>query len=147
METLRAIWFVIFAATVGPLLAKLNTLYADIGQGPYAYVFFQALMMMALWLAYLGVKKPIPATIFFSRHSWQCGLLIGSVSAILVLMKVFTFYYIDNPAYLPALMCLDSVMILGFYRLRGLKREGDIISGLGVVACAALLIVLKAQIR
>lgn len=147
MEALRAVWFVLFAATVGPMFSKAVTAHADVGQGPYAYVFFQALMMMALWAVYLAIKKPIPLSLFFARHSWQKGLIIGSVSAGAVLMKVLAFYFVDNPAYIPAVIALDSVIILFVYRLWGRSIEGDIRSGLAVVACAAALIILKAQVK
>lgn len=146
MQTFRDIWFVIFAATVGPLLTKMTTLYVDMEQARYAYVFFQALMMMVLWLAYLFIRKPVPLETFFARGTWQPGLLIGLVASGMVLMKFTSYYYVDNPAYIPAIIALDSVIILGVYKLWGKKAEGDIMSGLGLVACAAALIVLKAQI-
>lgn len=146
METLRNVWFVIFAATVGPIFTKLTTYYAPMEQAIYAYVCFQALMMMVLWLAYLFIRKPVSPSMFFSRVNWQYGLIIGSVSAAAILLKFTSFFYVDNPAYIPAIIALDSVFILFFYKLRGRKIEGDILSGLGIVACAVALIVLKAQV-
>ncbi len=146
MQTLRDIWFVIFAATAGPLLTKLTTQGVDMEQARYAYVCFQALMMMVLWLVYLVLRKPVPLETFFARSTWQHGLLIGLVASCMILMKFTSYYYVDNPAYIPAIIALDSVIILGFYRLTGRRSEGDVRSGLGIVACAAVLIVLKAQI-
>jgi hypothetical protein len=146
MQTLRDVWFVIFAATVGPILTKMTTFEVDMEQARYAYVFFQALMMMTLWLVYLLIRKPVPLDVFFARSTWQKGLLIGLVASAMVLMKFTSYFYVDNPAYIPAIIALDSVIILGVYRLWGKRSEGDIRSGLGIVACAAVLIVLKAQI-
>ncbi len=146
MATLRDVWFVIFAATAGPLLTKLLTFHADMEQARYAYVFFQALMMMVLLLVYLAVRNPVPFETFFARATWQRGLLIGLFGAGGVLLKFTSFYYIDNPAYIPAIIALDSVIILFVYKLLGKKSDGDVASGLGIVACAAALIVLKAQI-
>jgi hypothetical protein len=146
MQTFRDIWFVIFAATAGPILTKMTTLYADMNEARYAYVFFQALMMMVLWLVYLFIRKPVPLDTFFARSTWQRGLLIGVVASGMVLAKFTSFYYVDNPAYIPAIIALDSVIILGAYKMGGRKIEGDIVSGLGIVACAAVLIILKAQI-
>lgn len=146
MQTLRDIWFVIFAAVMGPLLTKMTTYYADMEQARYAYVFFQALIMMVLWLVYLGLRKPVSARVFFARSTWAPGLLIGMFGAGSVLLKFTSFYYVDNPAYIPAIIALDSVIILAVYRLTGRKSEGDVRSGMGIVACAATLIVLKAQI-
>lgn len=146
MQAVRAIWFVIFAATVGPLLAKTVTTYADVGQGPYAYVFIEALMMMTLWAAFFAVRRPIPAAVMFSRHSIGCGLAIGCVMAGMVLLNVLAFYYVDNPAYIPAIKFLDSFIILAAYAATGRKSEGNVWSGIGIVACAAALIILKARV-
>lgn len=146
MQTFRDVWFVIFAATIGPILTKSLTLHADMTQARYAYVFFQALMMMMLWLAYLHVRRPVPVATFFARDTWQKGLIVGAAGAGAIMLKFTSFYYVDNPAYLPAVIALDSVMILGYYKLRGIKAEGDILSGLGIVACAMALVVLKSQI-
>jgi hypothetical protein len=146
METLRNIWFVIFAATIGPMLTKMTTFYAAKEVAIFSYVFFQALMMMVLWLIYLFVRKPIPVADFFARDAALKGLAIGTVAALMVLAKFTSFYYVDNPAYIPAMIALDSVIILFVYRWRKKKIEGDIASGLGIVACAGALIILKAQV-
>lgn len=146
MQTLRDIWFVVFAATVGPLLAKLTTFYADMEQARYAYVCFQALMMVTLWLVYLYIRKPVENAVFFAPSTWRPGMLIGLVASGMMLAKFTSYYYVDNPAYIPAMIALDSVIILFFYKLSGRKIEGDLLSGLGIVACAVALIILKAQI-
>ena len=146
MQTLRDIWFVIFAATTGPILTKMITYYADMEQARYAYICFQALMMMVLWLVYLYLRRPVPFSIFFARGTWQKGLIIGIVAAGMLLTKFTSYYYVDNPAYIPAMIALDAVIILFYYKIKGRKIEGDALSGLGIVACAAALIILKAQI-
>lgn len=146
MQTLRDVWFVIFAATAGPLLTKLMTFHADMEQARYAYVFFQAMMMMTMLLVYLFIRRPVSFGMFFARATWQRGLTIGVFGAGAVLLKFTSYYYVDNPAYIPAIIALDSVIILGVYGLRGKKSEGDVLSGLGIVVCAVALIVLKAQI-
>lgn len=146
MQTFRAVWFVIFAATAGPMLTKMITLYADMTQAVYAYVFFQGLMMMALWLVYLVIRKPVPLDVFFAWETCRKGMIVGLASAGMILTKFTSFYFVDNPAYIPAMIALDSVIILAFYKLAGQRTEGDIRSGLALVACVVALIVLKAQV-
>lgn len=146
MQTLRDVWFVIFAATVGPILTKMITYYADMEQARYAYICFQALMMMTLWLVYLYIRKPVRLSVFFAKGTWQKGLMIGVVAAGMLLTKFSSYYYVDNPAYIPAMIALDAVIILFYYKMKGKKIEGDIAAGLGIVACAVSLIILKAQI-
>lgn len=147
MSALRTIWFVVFAACVGPILAKTVTTYADIGKGPAAYIFAEAIMMMAIWTVYFLIFRPISTKVLFSRHSCFGGAVIGLVSAALVTSNIYAYYHVDNPAYIPAIKYLDSIIILGVYVLTGRKANGNVWSGLGVVACAAALVVLKAQIH
>lgn len=146
MQTLRDVWFVIFAATTGPILTKMVTLYADMEQARFAYVFFQALMMLTLWLAYLLIRRPVPFAEFFAAPTALKGLAIGLAASGMILAKFTSYYHVDNPAYIPAMIALDSVIILFVYKLWGKKAEGDVLSGLGIVGCAIALIILKAQI-
>lgn len=146
IKTLRTLWFVIFAATVGPMLSKMVTFHAGAAQGIAAYVFCQAGMMMVLWLAFLFLRKPVPIKMFFAPSTFKPALVIGCVSAGMVLLKFTSFYYVDNPAYIPAILALDSVIILLVYKIWGKKAEGDVASGLGIVACAAALVILKTYI-
>lgn len=147
MGAIRQVWFVILAATLGAPLAKITTNHAGIAGGPYAYTCIQALMMMALWGVYYAVKKPVAPGVLFSRHSCIGGAIIGAVAAVSVLVAVLAYYHVDNPAYIPAVRYLDSTMILAFYGMAGRKIEGNVAAGIGLVACAAALIVLKAQIH
>lgn len=146
MQALRTVWFVVLAATAGPLLAKAVTLHAPPGQGPYAYVFCQGAMMMALWLIYFAVRKPVPVSAILGKLAWRHGLIIGAINAGSTFLSVLAYYYVDNPAYIPAVRFLDSVFILAVYRLWRHETKGDIPSGLGIVGCAAGLVILKAQI-
>lgn len=146
MAAVRALWFVIFAATIGPVLAKLVTMQADIAQGPYAYVFVEGLMMLTLWSVFFIVRRPVPVSVMFARETWTRGMMVGCVMAAMVLVNVIAFYHIDNPAYIPAIKFLDTVIILAVYAATRRKAEGNLWAGLGVVFCAAALVVLKAQV-
>lgn len=144
MKAVKALWFVLFAAVVGTVNIKFVTTQANIEQGPYAYVFTESLMMVSLWMIYLAVRKPVPISTYIK--AWKHGLMIGLFTATMVLSSIIAFFYVDNPAYIPAIKALDAFIILLIYKLWAKKAEGDIKSGLGIVACAALIIILKAQI-
>ncbi|MGQ0527407.1 MAG: hypothetical protein ACT4OY_05170 [Alphaproteobacteria bacterium] len=146
MRALRAVWFVVFAASVGPLIAKSVTAHAPIEQGPFAYGVCEALMMLSLWLVYFAVRRPVAVAVFFSKESLRAGLMVGCVSALILTLHVSAYYSADNPAFVPAIRFLDAVIILGFYNLIGRKSEGDVRSGLGIVACATVLIILKSTV-
>lgn len=146
MNALKTIWFVLFAAVTGPMITKMITHHADMKEAIYSYVFFQGLMMMTLWLAFLLIRRPVALSNFFAPAIAVRGLMIGCMSAGMVLLKFTSFYFVDNPAYIPAMIALDSVIILGVYKALGWKAEGDVRSGLAVVACVVALIILKAQV-
>ncbi len=144
-EAFRAIWFVFVAAILGPIMAKLVVGQLDIKQGPYAYVFFEALVMLACWSLWLLWRRPLPLAEVFNKATAARGLCLGVVTSAMVCLTVAAYFYVDNPAFIPAVKFLDAVFILGIYRILGKREDADIWSGLGIVACAAILVVLKAD--
>jgi hypothetical protein len=143
MKAARTAWFVIFAATVGPLLAKETTNSTDITHGLYGYAFVQALMMILVWSFFFWARKPLTSSILLSHQVWRYGLMIGCVNALSVVLAVVALYHVDNPAYTSAVGFLNSIFILAAYALMGRKNDGNVTAGIGMVACAATLIVLK----
>ncbi len=146
MKTARTVWFVIFAAIVGPLIAKETTNSTDIGYGMYGYPFVQALMMVTLWTLFFHAKKPVTTAVLFSRNVLRYGLLIGSVNSLGMVVGVLALYRVDNPAYTAAVGYLNTFFILLAYAAMGRKNDGNVIAGVGMVVCAAVLIILKAQV-
>ncbi|MCB1533028.1 MAG: hypothetical protein KDJ35_09195 [Alphaproteobacteria bacterium] len=144
-QAVRMIWFVIFAAVIGPLMTKLVMNEASFSQGPFAYVFFEALTMVTLWLAYYAIRRPIPADVLFSKRAAKGGFMVGSVAALMVATNVAAISIVDNPGLIPAIKFTDTMIILLFYRAVGRKEKSDVLSGLGIVACAAALIILKSS--
>lgn len=139
----RMIWFVIFAAVVGPLAIKLLLGQSSFKQGPFAYVFFEGLFMLTLWSAYYLWKRPVEAAVMFSREALIGGAIVGGFSFLMLVTNAAALYLVDNPGLLPAIKFTDSFIILLFYKLTGRKEESDVLAGIGIVACAALIIVLK----
>lgn len=139
----RAVWFVLFASVAGTLAAKVVTQQTDIERGPFAYVFVEALLMVTAWSVYYLIRRPVPWDIFKSAHSIKAGFLVGCCSSVMVVLNISALFSADNPAYLAAVKFLDAVIILWVYRLTKRKDDSDIAAGLGVVACAAALVILK----
>ena len=146
MKAARTMWFVVFASIVGPLLAKETTNSTDIERGIYGYTFVLALMMVIVWIFFFWVRKPVTTSILFSRNTLRYGLMIGCVNALSSVLSVLAIYRVDNPAYASAVSYLNSIFILLAYILMGRKNDGNVIAGIGMVACAAALIILKAQV-
>lgn len=143
LQTVRLVWFVIFASVVGPLLTKLVVQHASFVKAPFAYVFFQALMMMAMWLIYYTWRRPVALQSFLSIKSIKAGFAVGAFSCMAVSAHAAAIFVVDNPGLIPAITVLDSVVILLYYRLIKHKEKSDVISGIGIALCAAAIIILK----
>ncbi len=139
----RMIWFVLFAATVGPLMYKIITRYTDIQQGPFAFVLFEAAIMIPIWCAYYTWRRPVPINVMFSGRVLKYGALIGGVSSLVAISKFAAMHYVDNPGLVPAVKYTDAIMIMGYYKMTGRTEKADVIAGLGIVGCAAAIILLK----
>ncbi len=150
MKTARTVWFVIFASIVGPLLGKATTNSTDIEHGTYAYPFVQALIMVVIWTFFFSAHAQtrfIPAIPALAPFAGATASMIGSLSgSFSVILGVLAFYHVDNPAYTSAVGYLNSIFILLAYAVMGRKNDGNVAAGIGMVACAAVLIILKAQV-
>lgn len=142
-EAVRMIWFVLFAAIVGPLMYKMVTAHTTIEQGPFAFVLFESFVMVSVWCVYYSIKKPIPASVLFSKQSLQGGAMIGAAMCVVSLSKFAAMHYVDNPGLVPAVKYLDAIIIMAYYRAIGRTEKADVLAGLGIVGCAAAIIVLK----
>lgn len=147
MRAVRLLWFVLLANTLSPILAKITTRYASTMQGAFGFTFAEALMMVAVWLAWLFVAKPIPVKKLLAKDTILKSMLVGSVTSTMVVIIVASYYFIDNPGYVSALQLVYAVMIMGVHKWMGKKDESDVVAGLGIVACAMALIVLKAHLE
>lgn len=146
MKALRVLWFVMLSNIAGPMLTKLAMNHAPALQGAIAYTFVQALMMVALWLCWLYIAKPVPPRSLLQKKIWRPGLAIGGVMVLGVTVYVLSVATVDNPAYVSAIRLVNTVMILAAHRMMGKRDESDVMSGLGIVASAAALIVLREQL-
>jgi hypothetical protein len=134
MAAARAVWFTVFANVVGPVLTKKVVDAAGIPYGIYAFPFVQALMMLAFLWIFFRVKKRLKPPDLFAPRVWRIGLALGAVNSLAVV-----------PAYTTALGFLNVFFILIAYKVMGRKNDGNVTAGLGMVACAAVLIILKSR--
>lgn len=142
-QAIRMIWFVLFAAVVGPLMYKFVTKFATIEQGPFAFVLFESLVMVSVWSVFYAVKKPISASVLFSKESLKGGAMVGAAMSVVSLTKFAAMHYVDNPGLVPAVKYIDAIIIMAYYRVIGKVEKADVVAGLGIVGCAAAIIVLR----
>lgn len=142
-EAIRMIWFVLFAAVVGPLMYKTVTSYTTIEQGPFAFVLFEGIVMVTVWSVFYAVKKPVPASVLFGKDSLKAGAMVGAAMCVVSLSKFAAMHYVDNPGLVPAVKYLDAIIVMAYYKMIGRVEKADVAAGLGIVACAAAIILLK----
>ncbi|HPQ50713.1 MAG: hypothetical protein KDJ26_00420 [Alphaproteobacteria bacterium] len=140
---IRMIWLVVIAAAIGPLIDKLSLGYAPAANAPFAFMFSQGLIMLVFWATFSLIKKPVSRAVFFSPASLKAGLSIGAVATVKMALKFQALIYCDHPALLSVILFTDALWIIFYYRLTGREDHSKIWAGIGLVACAAALVLVK----
>ncbi len=139
----QLVWFVLFAAAIGPLVEKISMGNTPKLQTPFAMTFIQAMMMLGFWAVFAVVKRPITITAFTLSTSWKTGLMISLLMTVVLCARFAALQYVEHPAFLSVILFTDSLWILLYYRMTGRKDDSKIWVGLGIVACAAALVLVK----
>lgn len=142
-QALRIIWFVLFAAVVGPILFKLVAQHTDIQRGPFSYVVVEAAAMVFLWSLYHAIKRPVPRAVMLAPSAIKAGFAVGFFMSLMVASNFAAMLYVDNPGLVPAVKFTDTLLIMLFYKTTGRKEVANVAAGLGIVACAAVIIILR----
>ncbi len=143
----RQIWFVLLAAAIGPILAKIALSYTDLGGNrwhtAFAFLFVNAVMMLTLYTPYYLIRRPITWAILTARPAWALGLKISLCIAGMTVLNSMAYMAVDNPAFVAVLAMTDAVWVLVAYRILKKREEANIIAGLGIVISAMALILAK----
>lgn len=143
LKGLRLVWFVLFAAIIGPLIEKLALGHAAAKEAPVAFACIQGSFMIALWGLYAVFKKPISMSEFMKAATYKPGIIAGIGSAAFLYLRFEALRLCDHPALLTVILMTDALWILLFYRIMGKKDGSNIWAGLGIVGCAAALVLVK----
>lgn len=139
----QLVWFVLLAAAIGPLVEKISMGDSPRIQTPFAMTFVQALMMLGFWSIFALLKRPVTRDIFILPTSWKTGLMISIFMTVVLCSRFAALQYVENPAFLSVILFTDSLWILLYYRLTGRKDDSKIWVGIGIVVCAAALVLVK----
>ncbi|MES2728828.1 MAG: hypothetical protein V4621_01860 [Pseudomonadota bacterium] len=141
------VWFVILAAAVGPVLAKAGFAYTDLGgnrwHAAFAYLFVNAALMLVIWAPYYAIKKPVPVRVFLDRTQWDTALKISLCVAGMTVFQSLAYMAVDHPAFVAVVLMTDAVWVLVIYRLMQRQETANIAAGLGIVAAAVTLVLVK----
>jgi uncharacterized membrane protein len=142
-QGVRVIWFVILAACIGPIFSKLSMRYAEEHQAAYAYIFIQAIMMIVFLSGVYVIKKPTTKQAMLAKGSIQMGMTIGIAITLAGLFKMRAIQYVDNPGLASVVIFTDVLIVMGVYKMMGKKEDSNVWAGLGIVACAILVILVR----
>lgn len=145
-DAIRMMWFVLLAAVIGPIMYKMVTQITTIEQGPFAYVFVESFIMVCLWSIFYAIKKPIPFDVLISKESLRGGAMVGAAMCVVSLSKFAAMHYVDNPGLVPAVKYLDAIIVMAYYKMIGKIEKADVAAGLGIVGCAAAIVILKSWV-
>lgn len=143
MQAIRLIWFILVAASIGPVITKLGLAHVDTGQGPFATLAVQSAFMVVFWMIWYGYARPVPLQTLLNRRAFQDSFVISLLSGSFVLLKTYALGQVENPAYVSVLLFTDVFWVLVIYKFLGRKEEANVLAGLGIVASAVGLVIIK----
>ena len=101
------------------------------------------LIMSLFLIGYYRIKKPVSADVLFARHNIKTGMLMGSVMATVLVCRIKAVELVDNPGFVSLVFFTDALWVILVYKLIGRREDSNIRAGLGIVASAALLVIIK----
>lgn len=110
----------------------------------YSYMYIQSLIACViiggyvLWRSAQG--RDVTTTGWVNKKMLAASLLACFIWICHMIYKNYGMVYTPNPSYLAAIGLTSPVFIAIFYRFARYRENADVASGMGVVACAVLLV-------
>ncbi len=142
-QAVRLLWFVLAAATVGPIIAKLSLQHAQGFNAAVSLLFVQSLLMTIFWSVFYAIKKPVPIDVLLHKTSLQAGGAISVACGAMILFKSYGLMHAEHPAYISVLLFTDAFWVILAYKIMGKKETANVWAGLGIVASAIALVIAK----
>lgn len=147
-ETLRVMTPFILSGAIGITIGKTAMSLVP----PPAGVYYYALLQCGLSALFYGAAMKIPALArripdfgstsdLFARRTVLAGLCGAIIWLVHTPSKYAAISMVENPAYVTMIGLTAPLWVLLVHKIMGKKERADVLSGLGIVACAALLVV------
>lgn len=147
-ETLRVLSPFILSGAVGIVLGKMAMDRVPPPEGAYFYALLQCGLAFFFYSAAMrisAVSSRIPAfgssSGLFDRRVMLAGFCGAMVWLIHAPSKYTAISMVENPAYVTVIGLTGPLWVLLAHKIMGTKERGDVVSGLGIVLCAALLVI------
>lgn len=138
----------ILLIALGTLGAKIAMDHSPPLSGVVYYAVIQCIIVLAAYIAILLFKPRVDwfRGVNITGQLKDRGVILGGIClSVTWLMgvpsKQYALSLVENPSYVTLFGLLSPVIILLIYRLVGRREEANVTAGLGIVACAALLII------
>lgn len=136
---------VIVAYGTTNILNKLAMEHSDYHQGVWYYIFIQSIMIVTMGVFFLPrwiKRKHITKADALNKRTGIISIGIALTWMGTMVCRNYAITLSSNPAFAVTIVMLAPVWIVLYNKLIGFKDDSDILSGLGVVACAILLVVM-----
>ncbi len=145
---LKAMTPALLAGGMGVVFGKIAMSHSDYHSGVWYYSFLQSLSVLIVYAVVLGIPKISKRFAvekledsLFSKRTIIAAACIAIGWSIHVPSKYYAITDVENPAYVSVIGLTAPFWVLLIYRLLKRREDGDIMSGIGIVFCAILLII------
>lgn len=138
---------VILLSAVGIALGKMAMNRLPPPDGVYYYAFLQAGFVLAFYMLMMlpGTSRFVPHldldSKLFAHRTIVAGLCISTTWLLATPTKWYAISLVENPAYVSVIGQTAPLWVLLAYWLSGRREKANIRDGLGLVACAVILII------
>src|SRR5690606_17281838 len=115
-KAVRLLWFVLFAASIGPVIQKLGLQATNSPDAPMAVTFVQALMMIGLWLLFGIARRNLPVAELTKRHNIVTAAMVSLPALASNVLSNMAYLQVEHPAYLTVILLTDALWVLLVYR-------------------------------
>lgn len=144
MAVLKQMLPLIFISTIVTILAKLSIDQAEHDSAIFILIFIQSIFILILGLFSNQKMKTITIEELFDRTKiWFC-IIVTLIMSISAFGRIYAFRYVDNPAYVSAIILLAPFWVILFYKLTKHKEQANIFPGIGIVCGVIALTLLTA---
>lgn len=147
-ETLRVMIGPIVMAAIGIAISKHAVQLTAPLSGAVYYTLVQGSLMLVIY-AFILLFRPLSSRIqhfgmesaFTTKKAVMAGACGAALHIVHMLCKYMAYAWVENPAYVAVIGLTSPLWILLFYKLVKRQEKADVLSGLGIVFCAVLLII------
>ncbi|MGE3623079.1 MAG: hypothetical protein AB7H77_04295 [Bdellovibrionales bacterium] len=143
-HAVRLLWPVLAIGCIGPIGAKLILENAGPAAGaPFVFGFCQSVTMFLMLGLYKVFKRPVPRREWYNADTLKACILTGCVMGGQIALSSLALLKTEHPSYVSALLFTDAIWIIVIYRMLGRREEANVGAGLGIVAGAIALVILR----